>query len=178
MCYRLVCCGVDIGGFFFSSRRRHTRLSGDWSSDVVLFRSNKTDLVRKIRRIALYRDQITLTKLDAAEFLSTCVKSLPKKSLINIDPPYYGRGPELYCSFYKHEDHVALARTISKLERPWILTYDDTKQVRKIYNRRKVMELSLLYSAQVKRVGVELLYMSRHLSTPMEEVAQRAYKIT
>src|ERR1022692_5035667 len=27
--------------FFFSSRRRHTRLQGDWSSDVVLFRSNE-----------------------------------------------------------------------------------------------------------------------------------------
>src|SRR5438876_7210002 len=25
--------------FFFSSRRRHTRWTGDWSSDVVLFRS-------------------------------------------------------------------------------------------------------------------------------------------
>src|SRR2546426_3257196 len=25
--------------FFFSSRRRHTRLQGDWSSDVCLFRS-------------------------------------------------------------------------------------------------------------------------------------------
>src|SRR5437763_3471122 len=25
--------------FFFSSRRRHTRYIGDWSSDVVLFRS-------------------------------------------------------------------------------------------------------------------------------------------
>src|SRR5690606_40018889 len=25
--------------FFFSSRRRHTRFSRDWSSDVVLFRS-------------------------------------------------------------------------------------------------------------------------------------------
>src|SRR5205807_5966651 len=25
--------------FFFSSRRRHTRLQGDWSSDRVLFRS-------------------------------------------------------------------------------------------------------------------------------------------
>src|SRR5256885_13324439 len=25
---------VDVGVFFFSSRRRHTRLQGDWSSDV------------------------------------------------------------------------------------------------------------------------------------------------
>lgn len=141
---------------------------GDYKLDC---RFNKVDLVRKIRRIAMYRDQIRLTKLDAAEFLATNVKGLPKKSLINIDPPYYGKGPELYCSFYKHEDHVALACTISKLDRPWILTYDDTDEIRKIYARRKVSELSLLYSAQVKRVGVELLYMSRHLSTPMEEAA-------
>src|SRR5438552_19122890 len=26
--------GLNVGVFFFSSRRRHTRLSGDWSSDV------------------------------------------------------------------------------------------------------------------------------------------------
>src|SRR5256885_3772212 len=26
--------GADCGMFFFSSRRRHTRLQGDWSSDV------------------------------------------------------------------------------------------------------------------------------------------------
>src|SRR2546426_5668980 len=34
----LICC-IDLAGsslffFFFSSRRRHTRLQGDWSSDV------------------------------------------------------------------------------------------------------------------------------------------------
>src|SRR2546426_1568918 len=30
--------------FFFSSRRRHTRLQGDWSSDVCLFRSPPTSV--------------------------------------------------------------------------------------------------------------------------------------
>src|SRR5256885_6861447 len=33
---------VPHGGFFFSSRRRHTRLQGDWSSDVC-----SSDLVAK-----------------------------------------------------------------------------------------------------------------------------------
>src|SRR5688500_19631753 len=32
MCVRS--CSHSIGIFFFSSRRRHTRLQGDWSSDV------------------------------------------------------------------------------------------------------------------------------------------------
>src|SRR5256885_7387579 len=27
-------CSYNLGGCFFSSRRRHTRLQGDWSSDV------------------------------------------------------------------------------------------------------------------------------------------------
>src|SRR5256885_8154230 len=30
----LVCGGAAVAGVFFSSRRRHTRLQGDWSSDV------------------------------------------------------------------------------------------------------------------------------------------------
>src|SRR5574341_48599 len=34
--------GYRLLFFFFSSRRRHTRLVGDWSSDVVLFRSHAT----------------------------------------------------------------------------------------------------------------------------------------
>src|SRR5690348_17845147 len=33
--------------FFFSSRRRHTRWTGDWSSDVC-----SSDLIGKIRRVA------------------------------------------------------------------------------------------------------------------------------
>src|SRR5690606_40665042 len=38
--------------FFFSSRRRHTRFSRDWSSDVVLFRSQAQHRTRAIRQIA------------------------------------------------------------------------------------------------------------------------------
>src|SRR5256884_3590300 len=35
--------------FFFSSRRRHTRCSRDWSSDVLLFRSRRRLRFRGIR---------------------------------------------------------------------------------------------------------------------------------
>src|SRR5690606_39822095 len=36
--------------FFFSSRRRHTRFSRDWSSDGVLFRSISSLLRRRTQR--------------------------------------------------------------------------------------------------------------------------------
>src|SRR5205807_6912625 len=38
-----VCCSRILDDFFFSSRRRHTRLQGDWSSDVC-----SSDLVTKM----------------------------------------------------------------------------------------------------------------------------------
>src|SRR5688500_20149750 len=44
--------------FFFSSRRRHTRLQGDWSSDVC-----SSDLIRWVVALAsiLYKAKIALT---------------------------------------------------------------------------------------------------------------------
>src|SRR5256885_5547701 len=38
-------CYVSLRYFFFSSRRRHTRLQGDWSSDVC-----SSDLIRDVLR--------------------------------------------------------------------------------------------------------------------------------
>jgi DNA adenine methylase len=141
---------------------------GDYKLDC---RFTRKELVRKIRRIAEYREQIKLFRLDAAEFLATRVPSLPMRALVNIDPPYYRQGPDLYCSFYTHDDHVALARLIRQIEQPWILTYDDADPRRKIYVRRKVHELSLMFFAQVKRIGVELLYTSSGLKLPHEQAA-------
>src|ERR1022692_1808513 len=34
-------CSSDLALVFFSSRRRHTRLQGDWSSDVCFFFSSR-----------------------------------------------------------------------------------------------------------------------------------------
>src|SRR5256885_4854537 len=57
--------------FFFSSRRRHTRLQGDWSSDVCSSDLSNVDEVERIHReswrlglkaIALYRDGSKLSQ--------------------------------------------------------------------------------------------------------------------
>ncbi|TQJ94838.1 DNA adenine methylase [Achromobacter sp. SLBN-14] len=137
--------------------------AGDWKLDC---RFKKQDLIDKIRRIALYKDQITLTREDANSYLSSTVKTLPKRSLINIDPPYYQKGPELYCSFYQHEDHKCLAQTIRKLRRPWMLTYDNAPEIRALYAGLPTTTKRLTYYAQVKRTGVELLVLKPSLFAP------------
>ncbi|HHW4679202.1 MAG TPA: hypothetical protein ACQGQH_07095 [Xylella sp.] len=129
-------------------------------------RFNKMNLVQKIKRIAMYRDQVRLFREDAYEFLKQINKRTPDRSLINIDPPYYNKGPELYCSFYKHRDHVRLSRGVRRLQRPWMLTYDDTPEIADLYDDLPMFRKEINYSVQAKRVGVELMVLDAHLTRP------------
>lgn len=134
-------------------------------------RFNVDDLVKRIRRVAKYADRITLTNLDAIDFLSEC-KSLPRRSLLFIDPPYYKKGPGLYTSFYKREDHAALAVHVKRIKTPWVVTYDDVPPIRDIYSDHAQFSFGINYSLQEKRVGSELLITSGGLQMP-EQASNR-----
>lgn len=129
-------------------------------------RFSKNDIVRKIRRIAEYREQIVLTCLDASVFIAEKIPKTSKNTLVNLDPPYFDKGKELYSNFYQPEDHADLARAVKKIKRPWMVTYDDTREIRALYRKFPMYSLSLNYSAQVKRVGCELLMLEPTLKAP------------
>src|SRR5688500_20172115 len=69
--------------FFFSSRRRHTRLQGDWSSDVC-----SSDLVLRHDRLELVVDDVDRIKLAAQEVfdetLGDLTRGLERKRLIDV----------------------------------------------------------------------------------------------
>ena len=136
-------------------------------------RFKKAELIRKIQRIAKYRDQVTLTRTDAKAFILETLPRLATKALVNIDPPYYGKGRDLYCSFYNHSDHVDLSQVIPSIRQRWMVTYDDAPEIQELYKKLPTMNLNLNYSAQVKRVGVELMILDPELVLP-EELADAA----
>lgn len=131
-------------------------------------RFNKEDLLNKVRRISYFKDEIHLYRLDAVEFLKKVVPQTPTKTLINIDPPYYKRGKELYTSFYKHDDHQLLAKEIAKLDRHWMVTYDNADEIRTLYQQHTTLTADLNYSAQTKRRGTELMVFSDQLLLPAD----------
>src|SRR5256885_6032072 len=53
--YFLCRCLIHVFFFFFSSRRRHTRLQGDWSSDVC-----SSDLLRGPLRLIMFRKTFSI----------------------------------------------------------------------------------------------------------------------
>jgi DNA adenine methylase len=129
-------------------------------------RFNKAELIDKIRRIASYRDVVKLSQLDARLCIPSWAKALPKRGLLNIDPPYFVKGQELYTNFYTPENHADLAKTIRRLKCPWMLTYDDAPAVEALYKGLPLYRKGLIYYAQVKRRAIELLILSRALVPP------------
>lgn len=168
---------LDLGysTFFLNRTNRSGILKGgvigglQQTGDYLIgCRFNKIDLVAKIRRIAMYRDQVRLTRMDAEQFIKREFKKLSRHALVNVDPPYYRRGPELYCSFYVHQDHAMLADAVRGIKQPWMLTYDDTPEIRLMYEGLPTHSNELTYSAQVKRSAVELLVLSPELRWPTQ----------
>lgn len=138
--------------------------SGKWKLDA---RFNKKDLVKRIQRIARYSRRISLYNLDAIDFIKSIVPTLRQKALVYLDPPYYGKGQELYENCYSPNDHVKLASTISdKIRQPWVVSYDAVPQILALYHQYQSIEYELRYSAQERYAGAEIMFFSDKLAVP------------
>jgi DNA adenine methylase len=144
--------------------------TGTYSIDC---RFGRDELIRKIKRIALYKDQIHLTSIDARQYIVSDLNKLPKHALVNIDPPYYKAGPDLYTNSYKHLDHLLLADEVRRMPHRWMLTYDDAPEICSMYAEFTQYRKTLTYYAQVKRSAAELLILSDDLTPPSMLLAEQ-----
>lgn len=126
-------------------------------------RFNKIDLIEKIKKIHRFNNSIHLTNLDAIEFLQLSDKSLSNRTLFMIDPPYFEKGSSLYTNFYGKEDHSFVRDTITKLGKPWVVTYDNCREISELYGAFEQIEFGIGYSANKKRTGKELMIISPEL---------------
>ncbi|MCF2628976.1 DNA adenine methylase [Fusobacterium mortiferum] len=123
-------------------------------------RFNKKDLVEKIQEIYKYKDKIKFYNLDVLDFLKR-IKN--KDNFIFFDPPYYNKGKDLYVNFYKHDDHLNLANKISKLRNDWIVTYDNTDEIKNMYSQFRQKEFDITYTLENKRKAKEIIIFSNTL---------------
>jgi len=138
---------------------------GAWKIDA---RYNKVALCKRIEKIALYRTRVRLYNLDAAAFIIGVIPSLPDKSLVYLDPPYYVKSKRLYRNFYKHNDHAAVAKLVTKkITKPWIVSYDYAPEILKVYDGCPSLMYGMNYSAGTNRhKGCEAMFFSEGLSVP------------
>ena len=80
-----------------------------------------------------------------------------ENNIYYLDPPYYVKGDSLYQCSLSESDHKRLAKAIKKLEGEWILSYDDCKEIRKLYNWACIEEVGVNYSIASATEKKELL---------------------
>jgi DNA adenine methylase len=139
--------------------------SGPWKIDA---RYNAPELAHRIESIANRASRISLSREDATKFLAKKVKTLPEKSLIYLDPPYYIKGKELYYHFYEHQDHEEIAKLVTKKIRKqkWLVSYDNVEAIREMYEGCQTLTYQLGYSAREARSGTEVMFFSDGLKVP------------
>jgi len=142
--------------------------AGEWKLDA---RFPREELIGRIEGIGEKRGSITLRNWDAERFIKEHLPTLPERSLVYCDPPYFHKAEGLYYDHYAPADHERIAATIqSQLRRPWFISYDCSPQVLEFYRKRRKFTYGLQYSAREVYKGVELVILSDELRIPKKSV--------
>ncbi len=122
-------------------------------------RFNKAELIKKVEKIARFSSRIRVANLDGVELIKTC-PSNTAECFIYLDPPYYQKGANLYLNAFKDADHEKLAKYVSKLYTPWLLSYDNHSFITNLYQQFEKRAYKLQHSTSNK-IGDEVLIFSR-----------------
>jgi len=148
--------------------------TNDWRMDC---RFNKRVLIQRIQRIASFRSRVDIYNQDAIKFLKDISPSLPPRSLIYLDPPYFSKGSELYENYYTEKDHADLSNFVKSMsDKHWIVSYDDMMQIRSLYVPFHQIRYALPYSAATKVQGKEVIIFSDNLDVPISLHKKLPYK--
>jgi len=128
-------------------------------------RFNKEELIYRVQLIASYKKYIHIRNLDALKLVKNIKHN--KDAIFYFDPPYFLKGPSLYLNHYNDEDHKKVSQEIQKIKNArWIVSYDNTFEIKKLYQKCAKKEYTLFHSAHSNRIGKEILIFSNNLVLP------------
>lgn len=175
--YQSCARGFDLGfAFFYLNRTNRSGImnagviggrkqTGAWGIEA---RFNRRDLADRVRTIGQFRQAISISCADAMKFMDAVCSDRKGRMIFYLDPPYFGKGRDLYTNYYTKEDHAAIAARLKQFTRPWLLTYDDCKEIRALYKGCRVYDSELSYSARDVRRGREIVVLGHGLRLPQE----------
>lgn len=138
--------------------------TGEWKMDA---RYNRSELVQRIYSIAYRKNSISISNMDAEDYILNYIPTTPQNTLVYCDPPYFEKSGGLYLDNYKKDDHKKIAETIqNELARRWILSYDGAAEILSYYSQRNHFIYNLQYNAAKVYKGKEIFIFSDNLEIP------------
>jgi DNA adenine methylase len=118
--------------------------SGGFSQQAFLRRFTNSSIDR-LAKLAPILPDVKITNLDYSEVL----KPKGKRVFIFLDPPYlvakksklYGKDGDLHTNF----DHQRFAQEMKACSHGWLITYDDSLEIRKNFQFARIFEWELQY---------------------------------
>ncbi|MEL4894632.1 DNA adenine methylase [Crocosphaera sp. Alani8] len=126
--------------------------SGGYSEKSFQTRFTESSIDR-LEKLAHILPGIRITNLDYQEV----IKEDRDKSFIFLDPPYltatksklYGKDGNLHTSF----NHQEFAETMKKCQHQWLITYDDSQEIREYFQDFNIIPWNLQYGMNNYKQG-------------------------
>ncbi len=126
--------GGPLGGL---KQESEYRIDCRWSPSYIC---KKIDHLHRLFQTVEVRGE-ECTSLDFVDLVKDT-----SDSLLYLDPPYYGKGANLYQRSFTDWDHRRLAYALESTNHVWVLSYDDCSGVRDLYKWAYAESLNVGYS--------------------------------
>jgi len=132
--------------FFILNRVTFSGTSESGGYSKMAFEKRFTESsIHRVEAVAPILENVKITNLDFQEV----IEASGEEVFIFLDPPYYsatksalyGKNGNLHKGF----DHERLAETLKKSPHKWLITYDDSKYIRELFDFATISNWSLTY---------------------------------
>lgn len=133
--------------------------------------------IERLKVVHKILENVSITNYDYEEV----IKQKGKDVFIFLDPPYfsstksalYGKNGNLH----KYFDHERFANSIKKCEHKWLITYDDSEFIRKLFSFAYVQSWDLTYGMRnilptSNQIGKELFITNYPIELPQSRQLQ------
>lgn len=137
---------------------------GGWgqTNRTLDVRFPREKLSKRIIELGALKDRVVVTSnLDWRDFVN---QLRGEGAFFYLDPPYFHKAEQLYGRYFDLAGHVALRDYLEDLSEPWLLSYDDAREIRELYKPLKLTArvIDSTYSAHpmggASFVGRELFF--------------------
>ncbi len=130
-------------------------LSGGFSEESSKKRFTKSSIDR-VRQVDL--SDVDVHDEDFTTFLATHGKG--RKGFVFVDPPYYLEKSRLYGNngdLHENFDHEGLRKALGRVERDWVLTYNDAPYIRELYKDYDIVDVAWSYGMNSTKASSEIV---------------------
>ncbi len=158
-----------------------TSESGGYSEQSYHGRFTESSIER-LKKFAEVINEARITNSDYENLITAPGQNV----FIFLDPPYYSaRKSALYGkngNLHKGFDHIHFAEVMKNCDHNWLITYDDSEYIRKLFSFANIMPWNLMYGMRnvtetSDQIGKELFISNYLKEIPQKSINERQYSL-